>query len=138
MLVSGEYNSSQDKIKALTHHTVPPAALPAVVPPCGVWLIRPQSSRLVALHPAPYGGQGGDATHGPQSKQIFDGGFEKVKKKPEKKMILGVARRTPSIQIQKNILYGRFTGYHVATRGSGTKSTFPRTESTRHRSGHAR
>ena len=37
----------------LIHHTVPPAALTAVVPPCGVWLIRPQSSHLAVLHPAP-------------------------------------------------------------------------------------
>ena len=54
--------------QSLINHTAPPAALPAVVPPCGVWLIRPQSSRLAALHPAPYGGQGGGATHGPQAK----------------------------------------------------------------------
>ncbi len=59
----------------LIHHTVPPAALPAVVPPCGVWLIRPQSSLLVALHPAPYGGQVGGATHSPYAKPKFDGGF---------------------------------------------------------------
>ena len=59
----------------LIHHTVPPAALSAVVPPCGVWLIRPQSSRLVALHPAPYGGQGRGAAHDPHAKQKLDGGF---------------------------------------------------------------
>ena len=49
--------------RTLIHHTVPPA----VVPPCGVWLIRPQSSRLFALHPAPSEGQGGAATHGPHA-----------------------------------------------------------------------
>ena len=65
-------------MQALIHHTAPPAALPAVVPPCGVWLIRPQSSRLAAFHPAPYGGQGGGATHGPQAKQKLDGGFGQV------------------------------------------------------------
>ena len=54
---------------------VPPAALPAVIPPCGVWLIRPQSSLLTALHPAPYDGQGGGVTHGPYAKQKFDGEF---------------------------------------------------------------
>ena len=59
----------------MIHHTVPPAALPAVVSPCGVWRIRPQSSRLAALHPAPSDGQGGGATHGPYAKQKFDGGF---------------------------------------------------------------
>ncbi|MCG8641015.1 MAG: hypothetical protein MI862_14865 [Desulfobacterales bacterium] len=59
----------------LIHHTVPPAALHAVVPPCGVWLIRPQSPLLAVLHPAPYGGQGGGATHGPHAKQKLDGGF---------------------------------------------------------------
>ena len=48
----------------LIRRTVPPA----VVSPCGVWLIRPQPSLLVALHPAPYGGQGGGATHGPRAK----------------------------------------------------------------------
>jgi len=36
---------------------VPPAALTAVVPPWGVWL-RPLSSLLVALHPAPCWGPG--------------------------------------------------------------------------------
>ena len=53
----------------LIRHTVPPVALTGVVPPCGVWLIRPQSSRLAALHPAPYGGRGGRATHGPHTKK---------------------------------------------------------------------
>ena len=35
----------------------------------------PHSSFLAALHPAPYGGKGGGATHGPHEKQKFDGGF---------------------------------------------------------------
>ncbi|MCG8640141.1 MAG: hypothetical protein MI862_10395 [Desulfobacterales bacterium] len=43
----------------LIHHTVPPA----VVPPCSVWLIRPQSARLAPCIRHLFGGRGKNATH---------------------------------------------------------------------------